>query len=105
MCIAIYSIQGNPVPTDDILKTCFCNNPDGAGIAFNHNGQVKIVKGFMDFESFITAFHEYDKKYCFKDRGVLIHCRITTHGGTSQSNCHPFPISENKKHLKKLRFS
>lgn len=58
----------------------------------------------MDFESFITALHKYDEKYCFKNRGVLIHFRITTHGGTSQSNCHPFPISNNPKHLKKTRF-
>ncbi len=106
MCVAIFSQMGNEIPTDDILKTCFRNNNNGAGFAFStDNHQVQIVKGFMDFESFITAFHEYDKKYCFKDRGVLIHFRITTHGGTSQSNCHPFPISENKKHLKKLRFS
>ena len=106
MCIAIYSLKGTEIPTDDILKTCFRNNQDGAGFAFNtDNNQVQIVKGFITFESFITAFHEYDKKYCFKNRGVLIHFRITTHGGTSPNNCHPFPISENKKHLKKLRFN
>lgn len=105
MCIAIYSLIGNPVPSDDILKTCFRNNSDGAGFCFNtDNNHVQIIKGFMDLNSFITAFHEYDKKYCFKDRGVLIHFRITTHGGTNPSNCHPFPISSNSKHLKKLKF-
>ena len=105
MCIAIFSQIGNEIPTDDILKTCFRNNSDGAGFAFStDNHKVQIVKGFMDFNSFITAFHEYDKKHCFKDRGVLIHLRITTHGGTNPSNCHPFPISSNSKHLKKLKF-
>ena len=65
MCIAITSPIGTEIPTDDILRTCFRNNSDGAGIAFNHNGQVKIVKGFMDFESFITALHQYNEKYSF----------------------------------------
>ena len=75
MCIAITSPIGTEIPTDDILKTCFRNNQDGAGFAFNTDiHQVKIVKGFMDFESFITAFHEYDKKYCFKDRGRAFLC-------------------------------
>ena len=92
MCLAILKLKGNDVPTDDILKTCFRNNSDGAGLAFNNDyGKVQIVKGFMDFDSFITAFHEYDRKYCFKNRAVLIHFRITTHGGTSKGNCHPFP--------------
>lgn len=105
MCIAAYSIKGNPIPNDDILKTCFRNNSDGAGFAFNtDNHQVQIIKGFMTFESFITALHEYDEKYSLKDRGVLIHFRITTHGGTNPSNCHPFPVSNSEKHLKKLKF-
>lgn len=105
MCIAIYSFKGTEIPTDDILKTCFRNNSDGAGFAFNtDNHQVKIVKGFMDFDSFITSFHEYDKKYCFKNRGVLIHFRIATHGKINGGCCHPFPITANEKHLKKLKF-
>lgn len=106
MCIAITSPIGVSIPTDDILKTCFRNNDDGAGFAFNtDNNKVQIVKGFMDFDSFIAAIHEYDKKYGFKDRGVLIHFRITTHGGTKPNNCHPFPISNNPKHLKKLKIT
>ncbi|MBO5021413.1 MAG: hypothetical protein J6D52_12180 [Clostridia bacterium] len=105
MCIAITSPIGTDIPNDDILRTCFRNNDNGAGIAFNtDNNQVQIVKGFMDFESFITALHKYDEKYCFKNRGVLLHFRISTHGGTNPSNTHPFPISSNSKHLKKTRF-
>ncbi|MCQ2449780.1 MAG: hypothetical protein MJ132_06295 [Clostridia bacterium] len=102
MCIAIYSLKGNPVPSDEILKTCFRNNEDGAGFAFNtDNGQVRIEKGFMKFDDFLKAFHKFDKRFDFKNRGVLIHFRITTHGGTNKSCCHPFPISENEKALKK----
>ena len=105
MCIAIYGLKGTEVPTEDILKTCFVNNCDGAGFCFNtDNGKVQIVKGFMTWESFISAFREYDEKYKFKDRGLLIHFRIATHGSTNPGNCHPFPISSNPKHLKKPKF-
>ena len=45
MCIAIYSLKGTDIPSEDILKTCFLNNPDGAGFAFNKGGKVHIVKG------------------------------------------------------------
>lgn len=112
MCIAITSPKNNPIPTDDILKTCFRNNDDGAGFAFNtDDNQVKIVKGFMDFNSFITALHEYDEKYNFQEKGILIHMRIGTSGkkvkgGYCDRSCtHPFPISSKEKHLKKLNFT
>ena len=101
MCIAIYSLKGTDIPSEDILRTCFRNNPDGAGFAFNKDGKVQIVKGFMDFDSFISAFKKYDTKYGFKDRGVLIHFRIATHGGVNVGCCHPFPIKKKKKQLKK----
>ena len=112
VCIAIASMKNNPIPTDEILKTCFRNNSHGAGFAFNtDNNQVKIVKGFMDFDSFITALHEYDEKYNLTHRAVLLHFRIGTSGRTTKkgfcapSCTHPFPISSKDKHLKKLNFT
>lgn len=106
MCIAIYSLKGTQVPNNDILRTCFRNNSDGAGFAFNtDDNKVQIVKGFMDFESFITAFHKYDNNFNFKERGVLIHFRIATHGKVVPGCCHPFPISSNEKHLNKQKFT
>ena len=93
MCIAIYSLKGTDIPSEDILKTCFLNNPDGAGFAFNKGGKVHIVKGFMDYKGFISAFKKYDAEFGFKQRGVLIHFRIATHGGVNVGCCHPFPIS------------
>jgi len=105
MCIAIYSKIGNDVPKDSILKNCWNANDDGAGFAFNFNGRVEIRKGFMTFEEFITAFHEHDKFYNFKNRGVLLHFRITTHGGTNKQCCHPFPLSSSNKQLKKTKVS
>ena len=103
MCIAIYSLKGTDIPSEDILKTCFLNNPDGAGFAFNRGGKVHIVKGFMDYKGFISAFKKYDAEFGFKQRGVLIHFRIATHGGVNVGCCHPFPISSNEKQLKKSK--
>ena len=102
MCIAIYSPVGTPIPSEKYLSNCFKNNPDGAGFAFNlGNGQVQIVKGLMTFDKFKQVFNKYNEKYGFTDRGVLIHFRITTHGGTQPACCHPFPLSDSDKLLKK----
>ncbi len=103
MCIAIYSVKGNPIPDDKTLKNCWYSNDDGAGFAFAFNNRVEIRKGFMTFEDFLSAFHEYDSIYNFKNCGVLIHFRIATHGGTNKSCCHPFPLSGSDKQLKKTK--
>ena len=104
MCIAIAKPIGVDIPNDDILTNCFNNNPDGAGFAFNHNNEVIIRKGYMKLKDFLDAFHKYDKKFNFKNRGVLIHTRITTHGGTNPQMCHPFPINSDEGALKKIEY-
>ena len=104
MCIAIAKPIGVEIPNDDILTNCFNNNPDGAGFAFNHNNEVVIRKGYMKLKDFLDAFHKYDKKFNFKNRGVLIHTRITTHGGTNPQMCHPFPINSDEGALKKIEY-
>ena len=104
MCIAIAKPIGVDVPDDDILTNCFNNNPDGAGFAFNHNNEVIIRKGYMKLKDFLDAFHKYDEKFNFKNRGVLIHTRITTHGGTNPQMCHPFPINSDEGALKKIEY-
>lgn len=104
MCIAIAKPMGVDIPNDDILTNCFNNNPDGAGFAFNHNNEVVIRKGYMKLKDFLDAFHKYDEKFGFKNRGVLIHTRITTHGGTNPEMCHPFPINSDEGALKKIEY-
>lgn len=106
MCIAIYSPKGNDVPCEEYLRNSFLYNPDGAGFAYNTNkNNVKIEKGFMTFNDFYKAFKKADSKYNFKNRGVLIHFRITTHGGTNEECCHPFPLVSDVRIMKKTRVS
>lgn len=104
MCIAIYSPKGNPVPCENYLKNSFMYNPDGAGFAYNtkHNN-VQIQKGYMDWDSFWAAFTKADEKYDFKKCGVLIHFRITTHGGTNPECCHPFPLVADEGVMRKTK--
>lgn len=101
MCIAIASMKGNSLPSEEFLKNCFKNNPDGAGFAFNYNGRVQIRKGFMDFESFKESLEKHDKMFDLKNCGVLIHFRIKTHGKVSVGCCHPFPVTAKLKKLRK----
>lgn len=106
MCIAIYSMKGNDIPCEKYLKTSFEHNDDGAGFAFNtDDNRVRIVKGLMTWDSFKDTFYEYDQKYNFKDRGVLIHFRITTHGGTCPECCHPFPVVSDIGSMHKLEYT
>lgn len=104
MCIAIYSPIGTEIPEEKYLKNSFEHNPHGAGFAFNlPNHTVQIEKGFMDYESFIKAFRRANRKYNFTDCGVLIHFRITTHGGTNPECTHPFPLVADEELMKKTK--
>lgn len=102
MCIAIYSPIGTNIPCEEYLKTSFENNPHGAGFAYNtrHN-DVQIEKGFMKWEDFKKAINRANAKNALKDRGVLIHFRIQTHGGINPECCHPFPLVADEAAMKK----
>ena len=93
MCIAIYSPKGTMVPSKAYLMNSWDSNPDGAGFAYNTNdGRVRILKGFMTWESFWDTFSKFSEKEDFQNKGVLMHFRITTHGGTNPECTHPFPL-------------
>lgn len=102
MCIAIGSPMGVTPPSIETLKKCWDNNPDGAGIAYNFKGQVKIIKGFMTWEGFEAAWKELSNRLDLTKRALLIHFRIATHGGIHPECCHPFPIVSDEGTIKKL---
>src|SRR3990167_8960546 len=88
MCIAIAKQAGLAIQ-ENILKTCFENNPDGAGFCVEVDGKLIINKGYFTFEDFYTAYQPYEYKK------ALLHFRIRTHGDIDTDNCHPFVISDN----------
>lgn len=97
MCIIISIKRNQELPADEILRICAEANPDGGGYAIQTQTNVKIMKGYFDTEKLIQ-----DLK---KDRqqnphsAVIIHFRITTHGGTCKELCHPFPLTNDSKKL------
>ena len=97
MCIIIYKPANIPFPSDDIIKTCFHNNDDGAGIAFKLNNKVVIDKGYMTVEPLLKKIKKIDPAL-----QVIIHFRLATSGGTSPEKCHPFPISDDEPLLNQL---
>lgn len=99
MCIITIKDKGVKLPDENILKTMFDNNPDGAGFMYAKGGKVVIKKGFMTYESLKA---ELDKICNITDISLVLHFRIATSGKIDEGTTHPFPIEKKKKLLKKL---
>ncbi len=89
MCILIAKPKGVTMPKTSVLKECWENNPDGAGIAWSKDGKVSIEKGFMKWEE-LKAYLDVNS---FDDVSALIHFRIATHGTVKAENTHPFVVN------------
>lgn len=108
MCVIAVSPKGVTIPNMETMKDMFDYNSDGAGFAYSLNKRVYIEKGFMTYEEFEYALKnletKLDKKYKknMTDLPILFHFRIGTHGPNNRALTHPFPVSENKKHIEAL---
>lgn len=101
MCIIIAKNKENRLPTKKELEYCFDYNNDGAGFMYTDNGKVILDKGYMKKEDFLARFKTLCKKYNnFKDKCLVIHCRIGTAGTNSPQNTHPYALTKkiNKLH-------
>jgi len=87
------------MPDRETLATCFRNNPDGAGFMWMNGPRVHWAKGFMTFDDLMAAL---DKAPVGKDSLLAIHFRISTAGGISPGNTHPFPVSKDEAELVRL---
>ena len=96
MCIIWIKQKGMELPSKEIIRNMCINNPHGNGYMYAENGKVKIRKGFMSFEEYYKELISIPN---IKDINLIGHCRITTHGGTSKENCHPFPLSNKLQDL------
>ena len=103
MCIICIKPMGVQFPKYETLKTMFLRNPDGAGYMYNNGkGKVEYHKGFMTFNDFDTNLF-FDTSYNkLVDKTVIMHFRIGTHGGNTEGNTHPFPLSESFKTMHKI---
>ena len=101
MCVIAYKAADVAFPSKSILKNCFNNNPDGGGFMFAVNNRVHIVKGLMSFSAFYSALKQARTTYGDSIPYVL-HFRISTQAGTRPDCTHPYPLSANMDHLRKL---
>jgi len=90
MCIIAIKPTNKTLFTDDMIRTMFTNNPDGSGYMFPHEGKVMIRKGFMNVDSLLSSIHSLPN---IDNLPIIMHFRIGTHGGNTEANTHPFPIS------------
>lgn len=90
MCIAIVKTKYGTI-SDDILRTCFKNNPHGSGVAWTENNKLHIIKGIFKVDEFINAVRDVEQK---ADSNILIHCRISTSGLVDESNSHPHIVND-----------
>lgn len=90
MCVIIVKPKTSTL-SEDNLRSCYENNPDGMGYMYVEKGRVVAHKFQPDtFEEVKAAF---DK---LKDIDAVIHFRYLTTGSYSLAHCHPFRVL--KKH-------
>ena len=102
MCVICVKKQGKRLPTYEELELMWARNPHGAGFMFARNGLVHIRKGFMTLSALIHAMNE---EKITKEDSLVIHFRISTQGGITQENCHPFPISPKLEDMEALEIT
>lgn len=113
MCIIAAKPAGVSMPDDATLRRMWNANPDGAGFMYpvtvSKNGKtaqrIRIEKGFMEFADFMAALDRVRLHVDLKRTPVVMHFRITTHGGTCPELTHPFPVSDSESTLRKTSLS
>lgn len=99
MCIIAIKEKGIQLPDEQVLKTMFKNNPDGAGFMYAKDGRVIIQKGFMSYENLKTELFRVSD---ITDIPLILHFRIATSGKVDGGTTHPFPIERKRNKLKRL---
>lgn len=112
MCIIAAKPAGIPMPSEDTLRNMWEGNPDGAGFMYpaevegkhgKRRAVVQVEKGFMSFDGFKTALGKLAELVDLTSTPIVMHFRITTHGGTCPELTHPFPVTDSRGALRKLR--
>lgn len=105
MCIIVAKNAGIPMPSTEILRNCFNNNPDGAGFMLAAKNSVYGFKGLMTFEEFADELAHAEKRFGKLDKlPVVLHFRITTHGSSVAGNTHPFPLKGGYREMRKTQW-
>ena len=94
MCIiAIKTGRHNHAGTTTI-ENMWYNNRDGAGLCMLKTATCTSKRRLMTLKDFKAALKRLEKTIDVVNTPLVLHFRITTHGGTSPGNTHPFPVTE-----------
>lgn len=93
MCLIITGkssqIRSTLLNTSRMLSDIYTSNSDGIGFMYGTKNGLKVVKhlpkSLADAEACI-------KRMPNDDRDIAIHFRMTTHGDTDMTNCHPYDV-------------
>lgn len=89
MCVIIHRQAGKQID-EDVLEACLNANSDGFGVAWHDGGVVRTTRGLVGLEKVL------EKEKQTRQFDCLFHFRWTTHGKTSNENCHPFRVGKNR---------
>lgn len=95
MCIILYTTKKIGLPTDETLKFIFKSNPDGAGMACVYTNEedkrfIRHQKGLMKEKEYMDTVKDFYNRMTKDDDYLIVHTRISTHGGVLEKNTHPF---------------
>ena len=99
MCVICVSPARVRQPSIKTIRTMFEQNPHGAGYMYARNGMVHISKGYMNIDELLNALKL--EHFTAKDP-VVYHFRISTQAGVNPQMTHPFPLSNQRGHMKAL---
>ena len=102
MCVIAVKPKDVDLPQWETIKKMWNTNKDGAGFMYVKDNAVHISKGFMVYDDLKRNLEQLIEEVDIKATPLVLHFRITTHGGTSPENTHPFPLTRKEKHLKAL---
>ena len=93
MCIAILNTPNVTFPKS-IIKTCWENNSDGAGLIWTNtkNKTLHTFKELDSVEAFYSKYLSVRRKH--PKSNVVLHFRISTSGGVNLPNTHPFSVND-----------
>lgn len=103
MCVIVIKTAGVEVPSDDILKKCWNDNPHGTGFSITRAGSTvtNVEKGFLTYRQFSKYLKEAKPT---KDDLLILHFRWASHGVRSAGQTHPFPVSKSRQALETLKY-
>lgn len=93
MCLIITGkssqVRATLLETKGMLKDIYTSNSDGIGFMYATKDGLKVIKHLPKSEADATACI---KRMPTDDREIAIHFRMTTHGDTDLTNCHPYDV-------------